>query len=169
MVQSNSPTPAGPSLLRDCLEAEWLEYPILGHLVGNVSTLLQRDGSNDGVHGVRQNEFETRSLEVIRLRDTEVSWGAQKDVRRRAISNLARSPPEDLLHFVFLCQLGELGPIGQEALGLWREISEAIQGRVGEGRAAVRVRWCGGISSLGVLDQRKRGLQLHNTLACPSS
>lgn len=54
-------------ILRDGLEAEWLEYPFLSHLVGNVSTLLQRDGSNDGVHGVRQNEFETGSLEVIRL------------------------------------------------------------------------------------------------------
>lgn len=87
----------------------------------------------------------------------------------RAISNLARSPPQDVLHFVFLCQLGKLRPFGQEALSLRGEASEAIQGRVSEGRTAVGVRLRGGVGSLGVLYQGERGLQLHNTLACPPS
>lgn len=133
-----------------------------------MSTLLQRDCSDHGVHGVRQNEFETGSLEVIGLSDIEVSWDDQKDVRSRAISNLARSPPEDILHFVFLRQLGELGPFGQETLSLRGETSEAIQSRVGEGRAAVGIRLRGGTDSLGVLHQSERSLQLHNTLAYPS-
>lgn len=70
--QIPQPRQARPNL-RDGLEAEWLEYPFLGHLVGNVSTLLQRDCSDDGVHGVRQNEFETGSLKVIRLWKIKVS------------------------------------------------------------------------------------------------
>lgn len=98
----------------------------------------------------------------------KVSWGTRNDANHEEISNLARSPTDNVLHFIFLRQLGKLGPIGQEAFSLWGEASEAIQGWVREGSAAVGVCLYGSAGGLGVLYQGERSLQLHNALAYPS-
>lgn len=55
------------SCLSNRLHAQGFQYPFLGDLVGDMSTLFQRNGANNRIHCVSHDEFESGASKVLGL------------------------------------------------------------------------------------------------------